>query len=155
MEIFISSIALVLFLNITIRQTKVCQKNVFNSVWLCYSIQEAMKNLYSQISSPMSRWPYWYKISCNYGLQIRWWSSFIEEKSAHMDCNWEICFICMLSLLFSNDYVRGNHFREVIHNQMCIDFLMDAHHLFWMKVQHSDSIFQVSEWCFYSPPCCI
>ena len=24
--------------------------------------------------------------------------------------------------VFCNDYVRGNHFRKVIHNQMCIDF---------------------------------
>ena len=55
----------------TIRQTKVCQKIIFNSARLCYSIQEAMKNLRSQISSSMSFWPYWYEISCNYGFQIR------------------------------------------------------------------------------------
>ena len=114
-----------------------------------------MKNLCSQISSAMSFWPYRYKISCNDGFQIRWWRSIIEEESAHMDGNWEVCFICMLSLFFSNDYMRGNQFRKVIHNQMCIDFLMDAHHLFWVKVQHSDGIFQVSEWGFYSPPCSI
>ena len=34
---------------------------------------------------------------------------------------------------------------------MCVDFLMNAHHLFWMKIQHSNRIFQVSERCFYSP----
>ena len=135
-EIFISSIALVLFLSITIRQTKVCPKKVFILARLCYSIQETMENLYSQISSAMSFWPYRYKISCNNGFQIRWWCSFKEIESAHMDGNREVCFICMLSLLFSNDYVRGNHFRKVIHNQMCIDFLMDAHHLFWMKIKH-------------------
>ena len=28
---------------------------------------------------------------------------------------------------------------------------MNAHHLFWMKIQHSNRIFQVSERCFYSP----
>ena len=137
MEIFISSIALFLFSDNTIRQTKVCQKIIFNSAQLCYSIQEAMKNLRSQISSSMSFWPYWYKSSCNYGFQIRRWCSFIEETSAHMDGNREVRFICILSLLFSNDYVRGNHFREVIHNQMCIDFLMDGHHLFWMKIKHA------------------
>ena len=136
MEIFLSSIALVFFLNITIRQTKVCRKKVFNSALLCYSVQETMENLCGQISSAMSFWSYRYKISCNYGFQIRWWCSFIEEESAHMDSNREVCFICMLSLLFSNDYVRGNHFRKVIHNQMCINFLMDAHHLFWMKIKH-------------------
>ena len=34
---------------------------------------------------------------------------------------------------------------------MCVDFLMNAHHLFWMKIQHSNRIFQVSERCFCSP----
>ena len=137
MEIFLSSIALFLFSANTRRQTKICQKIIFNSARLCYSIQEAMKNLHSQISSSMSFWPYWYKISCNYGFQIRWWCSSVKESSAHMDGNWEVRFICMLSLLFGNDYVRGNHFRKVIHDKMCIDFLMDRHHLFWMKIKHT------------------
>lgn len=40
----------------------------------------------------------------------------------------------MLSLFFINDYVRGNHFSKVIHYQMCIDFLLDTHHLLEWKL---------------------
>ena len=100
----------------------------------------------------MPVWSNGYKISWYDGFQIRWRCNTAVILSAHMSSDREVSFICIFpTLLFLNDYVRGNHFRKVIHYKMCVDFLLDAHHLFWMKIQHSCCIFQVSERCFYPP----
>ena len=39
-------------------------------------------------------------------------------------------FVIISSVIFMNDYVRGNQFREVVHNETSEDFLKDVVHLF-------------------------
>ena len=44
-----------------------------------------------------------------------------------------------------NYYVRSNQFREIVHNEASKDFLVDVLHLFCVKMQKTDSVFERTE----------
>jgi hypothetical protein len=44
--------------------------------------------------------------------------------------NCKISFVYIFSIKLLNNYVRGNEFGEVVHNELCIDFLANKLHLF-------------------------
>ena len=58
-----------------------------------------------------------------------------EELAANMYSSRKVGSISVLSVLFLNDYVRGNQLRKVVHSQLGEDFLEDVLRLFSMKVK--------------------
>lgn len=54
-------------------------------------------------------------------------------------------FVFIKPVPFLDDYVRGNQFREVVHDKTSKDFLKDVVHLFCVEMKQSDRIFQISE----------
>jgi hypothetical protein len=63
----------------------------------------------------------------------------------------KIDLINVFSMRHRNDYVRGNHFCKVIHDDSCENFLNDELSLFCMEMNKPDSVFQISERCFDTP----
>ena len=58
-----------------------------------------------------------------------------EELAENMYSSRKVGSISVLSVLFLNDYVRGNQLRKVVHSQLGEDFLEDVLRLFSMKVK--------------------
>ena len=50
-----------------------------------------------------------------------------------------------------NDYGRGNQFREVVHSELCKDFLVDVLHLFCVEMDQTKGVFELTEGSFNSP----
>ena len=65
-----------------------------------------------------------------------WWRYITKKKlSAYMYCDRKICFVSIFGVGFLNDYVRGNQFSKVVHNQLSEDFLVYILHLFCVKME--------------------
>ena len=87
-----------------------------------------------------------------YGGFNIWWRNITKKKlPANLYSNREICFARVFSVKLLNDYVRGNQFRKVVHDQSGKDLLSNVLHLFCVKMKQSDSIFEFAERCFNSP----
>ena len=87
-----------------------------------------------------------------YGGFNIWWRNITKKKlSANLYSNREICFARVFSVKLLNDYVRGNQFRKVVHNQSGKDLLGNVLHLFCMKVEQADSVFEFAERGFNAP----
>lgn len=63
----------------------------------------------------------------------------------------KVDLVDILCVTLLNDYGRGNHHGEVVHNQLCEDFLRNVLHLFCVKIEQPDSIFQLAKGSFNSP----
>ena len=74
-----------------------------------------------------------------------------QESSAYKHGYCEIGLIGVLTVSFGNDYIRGNHFGEVVHDDSGEDFLQDELPFFSVEVDKPDGILQVSEGGFYAP----
>ena len=71
-----------------------------------------------------------------YGGFNIWWRNITEKKlSANLYSNREICFARAFSVELLNDYVRGNQFSEVVHDQSGKDLLGNVLHLFCVKME--------------------
>ena len=57
----------------------------------------------------------------------------------------------IFSFSLSDGYGLGNHLSEVVHGELCKDFLVDEVHLFCVKMEQSQGIFQNTERGFNSP----
>ena len=57
------------------------------------------------------------------GFNIWWRNITKKELSANMYSNREISFARVFSVELLNDYMRGNQFRKVVHNQPGKDLL--------------------------------
>ena len=87
-----------------------------------------------------------------YGSFNTWWRNVTKKKlSANLYSNREICFARVFSVELLNDYVRGNQFSEVVHDQSGKDLLGNVLHLFCVKVEQADSIFEFAERGFNAP----
>ena len=65
-----------------------------------------------------------------YGSFNIWWRNITKKKlSANLYSNGEICFARVFSVELLNDYVRGNQFRKVVHNQPGKNLLGNVLHL--------------------------
>ena len=73
-----------------------------------------------------------------YGSFNIWWRNITKKKlSANLYSNGEICFARVFSVELLNDYVRGNQFRKVVHNQPGKNLLGNVLHLFRVKMEQS------------------
>ena len=103
---------------------------------LCYLIGEA--NIGPSIfhkSWTCSSGAHWYCFSDDHCFNFRWRCIIPQKHSAHMGGNGKVCSISVLSSLVFYDYVRGNHFSEVVHYDLCVDFLFNARHFFRVQMQ--------------------
>ena len=66
----------------------------------------------------------------NQSFNIGWRYIAKKELPANMYRNSEVGFIVILFTGFGNDYVRGNQFRKVVHNESSKDFLVNVLHFF-------------------------
>ena len=64
------------------------------------------------------------------GFNIWWRNITKKELSANLDSNREICFVRVFSVGLLNDYVRGNQFGKVVHDQSGKDLLGNVLHFF-------------------------
>lgn len=66
-----------------------------------------------------------------YGGFNIWWRNITEKKlSANLYSNRKIRFVRVFSVGILNDYMRGNQFRKVVHDQSGKDLLGNVLHLF-------------------------
>ena len=71
-----------------------------------------------------------------YGSFNIWWRNITKKKlSANLYSNREICFARVFSVELLNDYVRGNQFSEVVHDQSGKYLLSNVLHLFCVKME--------------------
>ena len=68
-----------------------------------------------------------------------------------MYSNRKVGFVGMLSVLFLNDYVRGNQFRKVVHSKSGKNLLENVLRLFCVKMKQADGVLQFSEGGFNAP----
>ena len=74
-----------------------------------------------------------------------------EEKCADMDCLGKVELAGMLTEALPDDYVRGNHHGEIVHNQLCVDFLSDEVRSFRMEMKEANRVLQFPEGCLDTP----
>ncbi len=63
----------------------------------------------------------------------------------------EVGFVDILVAALLNDYVRGNQFGEIVHDESGEDFLKDVLHLFCMKVQKPHGVFEGTKGSLNAP----
>ena len=81
-----------------------------------------------------------------YGGFNIWWRNIIEKKlSANLYSNRKIRFVRVFSVGLLNDYMRGNQFRKVVHDQSGKDLLGNVLHLFCVKMEQSYRVFLFPE----------
>ena len=91
------------------------------------------------------------QVSCNEGFKIGWRHIPAEELPTNMYAGREIDTIVMLSAALLDDYVRGNQFGEVVHRKSGEDFLQDVLHLFCVKMEQSNRMFEIAKRRFNAP----
>jgi hypothetical protein len=74
-----------------------------------------------------------------------------EEKRADVDCLGKVYLTGMLTEALPDDYVRGNHHGEIVHNQLCVDFLYDELRSFRVEIEETNCVLQLSEGCLDTP----
>ena len=73
-----------------------------------------------------------------YGSFNIWWRNITKKKlSADMYSNRKIGFARVFSVGLLNDYVRGNQFSKVVHDQSGKYLLGNVLHLFCVKMEQS------------------
>ena len=84
-----------------------------------------------------------------------WWRYIAKkELSANLYCNRKIGFTRVFSVCFLNDYVRGDQFGKVVHDESGKNFLAYVLHLFCVKMQQSNGVFQFPKCRFNTPGAC-
>ena len=63
----------------------------------------------------------------------------------------KVGFVRVLFVALLDDYVRGNQFGEIVHDEPCEDFLEDVLHLFSMEVQKAQSVLKRAKRGFNAP----
>ena len=110
-------------------------KKLFKTKKLCYSIEEAYCMFNNHITWIASAGASDRNILA-YGSFNIWWRNITKkELSANLYSNREICFVRVFSVGLLNDYVRGNQFGKVVHDQSGKDLLVYVLHLFCVEVK--------------------
>ena len=78
-------------------------------------------------------------------FNIRWRNITKKKLSANLYSNRKIRFVRVLSVWLLNDYVRGNQFSKVVHDQSGKNLLGNVLHLFCMEMKQTNGVFQFSE----------
>ena len=63
----------------------------------------------------------------------------------------EIDLVGVLGAILLNDYVRGNHHREIVHGQLSENLLGDELRLLGVKIEQADRVFKFTKRGFDSP----
>ena len=107
------------------KQIKKSAKKLFSITKLCYSVYEANNWFASSITLIHSVRTNRQNIFANQSFNIEGGriNPSSQELFANMYSNSEVDLIYMLSIGLGNDYVRGNHFSEVIHDDSCENLL--------------------------------
>ena len=105
-------------------------KRLFKRENLCYSVSEADRRFLRELtrvsSSRSNRRDEPHKQGFNSG-----WTDFAtEELHADMYGIGERNFVRVFSFSFLDGYGLGNHLTEVVHGELCKDFLVNKVHLF-------------------------
>ena len=111
------------------KQIKNPLKTLFRPPDLCYSIGEAYGTRTGHNTRSASAWTNWRNIPANDSFNIGWRHITKKELSANMDSDSEICFISIFAVGFMKDYVRGNQFGKVVHDESGKDLLVYVLHL--------------------------
>ncbi len=116
------------------RIKKSAKKGLFKARKLCYSIGEAESGLLGWLTSVFSAWSNWRNKLHKHGFNIRWGGILKEEFKANVYSVREINLIGMFSLALLNDYGVCDQFAEVVHSELCKDFLENELHLFCVEM---------------------
>lgn len=108
-------------------------------------IGEADRVLNAQISRRASAWANGRDISANNGFNIGWKHITKEELPANMDSGSKVCPIGIFIVDFMEDYGRGNQFSDVVHDKPGKNFLVNVLHLFCVKMQQANCVFELPE----------
>ena len=115
---------------ITSKRIEKSAKKLFKEEKLCYSIEEANDMFYNHITrigfaSTSDRY------IPAYGSFNIWWRNITKKKlSANLYGHSKICFVRVFSVGLLNDYVRGNQFSIVVHDQSGKNLLCNVLHFF-------------------------
>ena len=107
--------------------------------------------LNAQISRRASAWANGRDISANNSFNIGWKHITKEELPANMDSGSKVCPIGIFIVGFMEDYGRGNQFSEVVHDKPGKNFLVNVLHLFCVKMQQANCVFELPERGFNAP----
>ena len=117
------------------------KKRLFKKIKLCYSVEEAVElDVFRSARCTSSRSD-WYNLRFNQFYDFRWSYRTPEELSAYVYSCGKVCLVNILAVFFLNDYVRGNQFRKVVHNQPGKNLLGNVLHLFCVEMKQSNSVF--------------
>ena len=130
---------------------KSAEKRLYKTKGLCYSIDEADSVLDRRFSGTASAGANGRNMSANESFNNRWRDITKKELSADMYGDREVGFVSMLCVGFGDDHGRGDQFGKVVHDQSGKDLLADELHLFRMKVEQAEGVFQFPEGGFNAP----
>ena len=88
---------------------------------------------------------------CNHSFNTRWRDRTPKKLSANMYSGRKVGLISVFSAFVLNDYVEGDHFGEIVHQQSGKNPLGDVLHLFALKLPQANGIFQLAETGFNPP----
>ncbi|MNI55886.1 hypothetical protein D3C73_1108630 [compost metagenome] len=71
--------------------------------------------------------------------------------STNVNGNREVDLVLVLFIQLRNDYVRGNHFSEIVHDHSCENLLDDGLLFLCVKTRQPDGVFQCPERGFNAP----
>ena len=126
-------------------------KKVFKKEKLCYPVKEAHRSFVGCFTRSASAGSDRGNTPRNKSFHIRWRYISKEELSANMYSDRKVCLVGILGVGFRNDYVGGNHFSEVVHDETGKHFLVDVLHLFCMKMKQSNGILQITKRSLNAP----
>ena len=127
------------------------EKTLCKKQKLCYSIKEAKRLSYLELTRPTPTGANGRNMLRKQGFHPRWREITQEELSANMYGGREIDFIGIFSVFLLNDYGLGNQFIEVVHSKAGKDFLVNELHLFCVEMLEPNGIFQLSKRGFNPP----
>ncbi len=119
----------------TKEQTEVCRKKVvFKTKELCYSVDETHRASWRKPTRTASAWANRGNSLGNESFGLGWRHISKEDLTANMYGSREVGFVDILVAALLNDYMRGNQFREIVHNEPGEDFLKNVLHLFCVEM---------------------
>ena len=128
-----------------IKQTEVCQKKLFKTAWLCYSIKEADKAFLGELTRTFSVWADRGDKPRKQGFNIGWMHISTEKFTANMYGGREVGLVGVLFVAAANDHASGNALGKVVHGKPCEDLLEDVLHFFGMKSRKANRVLEVTE----------
>lgn len=124
-------------------RSKICLNHINKSVELCYSVDEADSRFITDFAFVLTTGANRQNILMNQGFNVGrgYIVPYSQEISANMYSDGKVDLIGVSGVCLRDDYVRGNHFREVIHDHPCKNLLNNVLLLLRVKVGKPDGIF--------------